>query len=604
MIPNPLFSAAGARPQHSAIVSDEGDLTYAELAAAALARAGRFWAAGLRPGQRIGLFGPPTIEWIIDFHGLLTLGAVVTPLSSEMTETEWADAVDAARLAWVHGPIGGSKAGVRRLPVSAATMNCEVAGWQLDAPRLVMLTSGTTAHRRAVPLTTSQLVFSAFGSAIRLGHDPADRWLACLPLHHMGGISVLVRAALYGITVVLEAGFTPSRVNAALDSGAATIVSLVPTMLTRLLDHRRDRPFADTVRCLLIGGAAMPAALRRRSAAISAPVSVTWGMTEAASQVCTRAPGDLDGEGVGPPLAFARVDVQDGRLRVHGPQVGGLLVTGDAGTVDHEVVVLGRADDVIVSGGVNLSPAEIEDVLALHPGVAEALVVGRPHPTWGQRPVAVLVAEEPNSPPAIEALDAHCGDHLASYKRPDAYAWWPRVPRDALGKRRRGLVREALAGNPTHPLVEVRGGQEPHSRQTGVEDGRALGRSEVGEAHEGVLEADRRPQVLGVPLTVEAVDEGDGAAGDGLHLHGDLQSVTLTHGPAKARLGVDQGEGEAQLAEDAVGAAEGGVQHLLEADVSVLEDVTKEDDAGAIHLVESGRDRIPKRHELSGAKGP
>jgi len=375
-------------------------------------------------------------------------------------------------------------------------------------------------------------------------------------------------------------------------------------MLTRLLDDRRDRPFADTVRCLLIGGAAMPSALRRRSAAMSAPVSVTWGMTEAASQVCTRAPGELDGEGVGPPLAFARVDVHDGRLRVHGPQVGGLLVTGDAGTVDDEVVVLGRADDVIVSGGVNLSPAEIEDVLALHPGVAEALVVARPDPAWGQRPVAILVAEDPNAQPSIQALDAHCGDHLAAYKRPDAYAWWPTVPRDALGKRRRGLVREALAGTPAPLLIEVRGGQEPHSHQPGVEDGRPLGRPEVGEAHEGVLEADHRPQVLGVPLTAEAVDEGDGAAGDGLHFHGDVQSVSLPNGPTKARLRVDQGQGEAQLTEDAVGAAEGRVQHLLEADVSVLEDVTKEDDAGAIHLVESSRDRIPKRHELSGAKGP
>lgn len=604
MMQNPLSTAAAARPEHLALVTADGQLTYAELAEAARRRAGQFVAAGVCAGQRVGLVGSPSAQWVIDFHGLLYAGAVVAPLSPRFTALEWADAVDVARLDWIHGLDSLPVQTKLRLEISAATAPIPDSTWALDADRLVMLTSGTTDRRRAVSLKTSQLVFSAFGSAIRLGHDPQDRWLACLPLHHMGGISILMRAALYGITVVLDAAFDPRRVNAALDQGEATLISLVPTMLERLLDERADRPFAATVRCLLIGGAALPIPLRRRCAQMAAPVSVTWGMTEAASQVCTRAPGDLDGVGVGAPLPFTRVDVHEGRLRVHGPLVGGVLVTGDAGVVDAEVTILGRADDVIVSGGVNLSPAEIEDVLELHPGVAAALVVGRPDPKWGQRPVAVLVASDSTEPPSSACLDTHCRGHLSAYKCPDAYAWRSEIPRDPLGKRRRGVVRAGLQDGDSYTLIEVVRREESDPNQPFVEQRRAVDRLELGEADAGVLETHDSAQIVGVSLTKNAISEGDGAAAQRRNLHGDVESISLADGSTETGLGVHQRQRKAQLFEDGVGPLESGMEHLLETNVGVLVNPSKEDDSGAVHLVETRSDRILKRHELSGAKGP
>lgn len=458
LIPHPVASAAAARPEAEALRCPDGPdgeirLTWAQLAEAVAQRAGILRAEGVTPGDRVALAGAWGAGWIVSFHALTWIGATAALLPPEPTERlkaleifAPAQIIDVAELP-LAALLGAEGAGA---PVGTA-------GWDLAQPVVMVATSGTTGRPRAIPLTGHQLVFSAFGSAIRLGHLPTDRWLGCLPLHHVGGLSILIRTALYATGAVIHRRFEAEAVAAALDSGEITHVSLVPNMLARVLDARPARPFPEALRVILLGGAATPAALKARCAALGAPVSVTWGMSEAASQVATARPGDLDGDHVGHPLAFAQVSTvaegpEAGALQIHGPVVpGGHLITGDRGHLDAEgrVIVQGRRDGMIISGGENIDPVEVERILCGHPAIEAAVVVGVDHARWGQRPAALLVPAEGLEDAALpdpEALKRWCGDHLAAYKAPDRYVWHRQPPRTALGKLARGQIAALLRG--------------------------------------------------------------------------------------------------------------------------------------------------------------
>ncbi|MCB9549718.1 MAG: AMP-binding protein [Myxococcales bacterium] len=319
--------------------------------------------------------------------------------------------------------------------------------WALDEVRWLVATSGTTGAARLVPLHVGQIVFSTFGALLRLGHAPGERWLACLPLHHVGGLALLMRVVLAAGTIEVRP-FDAATVAARLDAGAVHRVSLTPSLWQQVLDARPARPFPAALRCVLLGGEACPPALVTRSAALGAPVSLTWGLTEAASQVCTRVPGDLDpAGGVGAPLAFARVAPgPDGALAIRGPLVAGdAEVTQDVGRVDAagRVHVEGRRDAVIVSGGVKIDGAALEAALAAHPAVADAAVVALPDVRHGQRPGALVVPAGEARPEA--ELRAWCRAQVGRYAAPDRLIWRPALPRTGpLGKVDRAAIRTML----------------------------------------------------------------------------------------------------------------------------------------------------------------
>jgi len=434
-LPHPLLATAAARPSHRVVEGGGQGLTARQLVARVARRAG---ALGARPGEVVALSGPRSVDWVVALHAIGWCGAVARPLSPGLPE-----AARDALLQGAHHRVG-------RLPGAQplALDGPEVAAatWPLASPRLEVVTSGTTGTPRLVPLTTEQLVFSAMGSALRLGHLPTDRWVMTLPLHHVGGLSILLRCAWYATTVQLHPHFDAAAVSEALDAGA-THVSLVPTMLDRLLEVRAGRRFGPHVRCLLVGGAPTTAAQRDRAKALGAPVALTWGMTEAASQLATGRPGVLDA--AVPPLPFVDIHAdRDGTLVARGPTVGGELATADRGRmVDGRVQVLGRADDVIVSGGENIDPAEVEAVLRAHPAVAAAAVAGRPDPRWGARPHAWLVAAAGAVPPDDDELRRWVQGRLEPFKAPDRVYWVTALPRNELGK----VVRRELtpAATPT-----------------------------------------------------------------------------------------------------------------------------------------------------------
>jgi o-succinylbenzoate---CoA ligase len=292
-------------------------------------------------------------------------------------------------------------------------------------------TSGTTGEPRPVELSYGNVLANALGSAVALGLDPSERWLCPLPLSHVGGLMVLLRSAVYATTAVL--GPPPG------DDGI-TLMSLVPTQLARLLDARQRPPSA--LRAALLGGAAADRALLERARRAGWPVAPTYGLTQVCSQVTVGEVGDTETSGRALPGVTVSL-APDGEILVEGPTVagGGVLCTGDLGRLDDRgrLIVTGRKADTIVTGGENVSPAEVEAVLREHPAVADAGVFARPHAEWGEAVTAKVVLR-PESSATEDELRAWTAARLARFKVPKTVELADALPRTSSGK----LLRRAL----------------------------------------------------------------------------------------------------------------------------------------------------------------
>lgn len=319
---------------------------------------------------------------------------------------------------------------------------------------LLVSTSGSEGRAKTVALGHASLAAAATAAHARLPLRPGDLWLACLPLHHIGGLSILWRCAGAGAAVLLHAGFAAEAVRRDLDRFPVSHISLVPAMLARLLDLDPRPPAA--LRYALIGGAALAPALHERASAAGWPLCPTYGMSETAAQVATALPGEAWHAGLaGRPLPGVEVTIaDDGRIRLRGPQLmtgylegGGIdadgwFTTGDLGRLDAEgrLTVLGRADDMLVSGGRNVHPLEVESRLAACPGIADVAVAGRADPLWGD----VLVAAVVGAAPAADIL-AWSRVHLPAAIRPRQVLNLPQLPRNGMGKIDRPALRALVA---------------------------------------------------------------------------------------------------------------------------------------------------------------
>jgi O-succinylbenzoic acid--CoA ligase len=424
-----LPRAAALHPGRAALALPGERVTYAELLAGARAVAGALAARGTAEGDVVALDLPPGRGLVTALHGCALLGAVAMPVDTRLTGRERAARLQTAA-AVLDGP-PHPDAGAARAPVFRP---------RAGDPLLVVHTSGTTGEPRPVTLSHGNVLANALGSAVALGLDPAERWLCPLPLSHVGGLMVLLRSVVYGTTAVLEPPpFDAGRVAGLLGSGAVTVASLVPTMLARVLDAGVEP--APALRRVLLGGAPAAPALLARARDAGVPVSATYGLTQACSQVTVAEPGDL--ETSGHPLPGVDVELAaDGEIVVGGPTVagGGPLATGDLGRLDDRgrLVVIGRKSDTIVTGGENVAPAEVEAVLLEHPAVADAGVVGRPDPEWGEAVTAIVVARDGRLDPG--ELRAFCAARLARFKVPKTIELAPELPRTASGKLRRGAL--------------------------------------------------------------------------------------------------------------------------------------------------------------------
>ena len=403
-----LIAAARARPDHPAVEADGQVITFAELDERAGRRARSLAGAGVRGGDRVAVTHPPGLAFAEILHGLPRLGAAIEPAAPSDPPL----------------PAVGEVA-------SDADLLTDI---DPGAVHSVIRTSGTTGEAKAVQLTFANHVASAGASADALGVDPADRWLCPLPPHHVGGLGVLVRCAINHTTAVVHDGFDVSRVRDELEGGGITLASLVPTMLARLRDAGLRR--TPGLRAIALGGGPIPAGLLEWAADTGIPVVPVYGMTETCSQVVAGSPGRV--------LRGAELRIaHDGEILMRGEMVArnevaadGWLRTGDSGRLDPDGLlhVEGRLKDLIVTGGENVAPLEVEHVLMAHPAVADAGVAGLPDPEWGEVVTAFVVLREPV---AADELLAWSRERLEGFKAPKTVHVVDSLPRNSGGKLRR-----------------------------------------------------------------------------------------------------------------------------------------------------------------------
>jgi O-succinylbenzoic acid--CoA ligase len=301
-----------------------------------------------------------------------------------------------------------------------------------DDTAFVLFTSGSTGPARGVVLSRAAIV--AATTASRLGWRAGDRWLCCLPLAHAGGLSIVVRClAARTPVVLLDGDFDPDRVLALACDARATLLSLVPAQLAALA----DRAAPPALRAVLLGGAAAAPSLVARAVAAGWPVLPTYGLTETFGQVATATePG-------GPPIVLPGVTITAAdTLRIRGPMLATAyldgeaiapeLVTADVGTLAGDALhVRGRRDDVIITGGENVHPVEVEAVLAATPGVRAACVFGVPDARWGQLVAAAIVADRELD---LDAARARWHAQLPAHARPRRLAHVAELPHTPSGK--------------------------------------------------------------------------------------------------------------------------------------------------------------------------
>jgi O-succinylbenzoic acid--CoA ligase len=478
-----LARAASARPDHPALIApDARTWTFAEWDRAVNGVGARLAAWGAGTGARIAVLMPNRVEYALIALAVMRLGATLIPLNARLTLDELRYQVETVRPTLLIDAPETETHG-RALYAAINTARVDFSGFRschfdpvplnLEAAAAILFTSGTTGRPKGAQITFGNIAASARASAQRLGVEPDDRWLLTLPLYHIGGLSIVYRAALYGTTIVLDEGaFDPTRIIRALHDHRITQISLVPTQLHRLLDAGFIAP--PHLRLILLGGAAASPDLLRRAFDADLPIAPTYGMTETASQIATLPPADARAKrgSVGAPLdgMHARIIDAHGRALPHG-EIGEIAVrgamvmrgyvgqpeiapedefrTGDLGYLDADgdLWLVQRRSDLIITGGENVYPAEVEAVLRAHPAIADACVVGVPDTEWGQIVAAALIVQ-PEAKITTDEIGAHCRAHLAGYKRPRRIIFVDTLPQTASGKVIRREVVELFATSP------------------------------------------------------------------------------------------------------------------------------------------------------------
>ncbi|NNF37200.1 MAG: AMP-binding protein, partial [Gemmatimonadetes bacterium] len=360
-----LAQALERDPDSVAVDDGRESWTYGELGARSREVADRLRALGAEPGRLCVVTGAPSLDLVATLHGAFRTGACVAPLHPDLTRPERIRALSELRPALVVGGAGWAEREAGPVPEGTSTPP------RSDVPSAAaaLWTSGTSGSPRAVLVSEDGLRASAAAARDRLGLGPDDRWYASLAPAHVGGLALLTRAALLGSTLVVRGAFSVHTLIDLAERGDVTHASLVPTMLLRLLDRWGDRPPPASMRCLLLGGARTPPALVRRATGHGWPIALSYGLTEATSQVATATPSEvaMDAETLGRPLRGVAVRIADsGEILVRGPTVSpgtldgapladadGWLATGDLGELDGagRLRVTGRRTDRIMTGG-------------------------------------------------------------------------------------------------------------------------------------------------------------------------------------------------------------------------------------------------------------
>jgi len=428
---------------------------------------------GIKDGDRFAIIAENSVEYAALLFAAYRIGAVAVPLNLRRSRTDWDSIIGQANCRLiVYSETYAEYAqscGIKSIDISEIETGSneraesETITIEQNNEHLVISTSGSEGKPKGVILTTGNLFCNALGSNENILLQPQDCWLASLPFYHVGGVGILYRAAFAGASVSLIDRFDPVETNRIISDGTVTHISVVSTMLQKLIEIRQNKPFPETLKCILLGGGSLPHQLISDIIEMKAPVLTTYGLTEAASQVTTLSPDDPPEKRstAGKPLKWSEIQIVDehgrplsegqtGRIAIRGRVVfsgytgetetrtrklDDWFVTGDVGLIDSDgyLVVRGRADDMFISGGENVFPADIERVALQFSAVSDAAVISVDDATWGRRPVLFVCGMDKRGI-NMKELRAHLEINLSRILLPDMIIEIEQIPRTSIDK--------------------------------------------------------------------------------------------------------------------------------------------------------------------------
>lgn len=471
-MPNFLKKRAFLTPDRTAFYFQEDSITFKQLYECAMKTAGQLQTFGLAKGDFAGVLLTNHLETVVILFAFQLLGIRAVFLNNRLSTAELAWQINDSRAVCLIIDSAFSKKvpsmrSITKEELFAAPISEPIIQEEVDLADIctIMYTSGTTGNPKGVIQTFGNHWWSAVGSALNLGYTDGDCWLCTVPLFHISGFSIVMKGVIYGMPIVLHESFDTQKTIEDIRSKKVTIMSVVGTTLSRIVEFLGTDRLPSYFRCMLLGGGPAPLPLLESCVENEIPVFQTYGMTETSSQIITLSPEySLSKLGsAGKPLfpSQIRIEREDGSVAsaneageivVKGPNVtsgylyrpeatnekirNGWLYTGDIGYLDDEgfLYVMDRRADLIISGGENIYPAEIESALLAHPCVADAGVTGVASAEWGQVPIAFVVLKTGCPECSEDDLRQFCMEHIAKYKVPKQIYFVEALPRNAAKK--------------------------------------------------------------------------------------------------------------------------------------------------------------------------
>ena len=466
---NWLLKQAATQPNQIAIDDGNERLSFAELKKQVEVLVGKI--DHLNPGSRVGILATNTLMSYKLSLAIMCSGRTIIWLNWRLAGEELERQIKDSGLQlclvenslWRSGMTDPFKSYSAFL-ITSADPGELIPVFKSNWVASIMYTSGTTGRPKGVLQTFGNHFYSAVSSALNLGLSSADKWLCVAPIFHISGFSIIMRGLIYGMTVRLVEKFRAEELERILANETVTIMSVVPFMLKKLIQqqNKTNTHYNSAFRCMLLGGGTIDRETLEACLQRSIPVVQCYGMTETCSQIVALRSADalLKLGSVGQPLFSTQLKLsKDGEILLKTPaltpgylnlpdklpskMIDGWYRTGDIGHLDKEgyLYIDGRADEMLISGGENIFPQEVEQIYQRYPQINEVAVVGQNDSVWGQVPVAFVVSDRRLSP---TKLMNYGYEHLARYKVPQHYIFVSELPKNASGKIRRFMLREKL----------------------------------------------------------------------------------------------------------------------------------------------------------------